>query len=83
MITRIHGRVVKEQHDVARLVPGTSVLFKRETRDGLFLAIFPNLEVFLSEIADVIAFLVGHNRVHQDLTGLHVDNSLIGGLRGS
>ena len=84
LITKVHGGVIKEQDHVARLrVGGGSRAFlKGETGNGLLLAIFPNLEVLLSEIANVVAFLIGDNGIHEDLTRLHTDDPQIGGGRG-
>ncbi len=47
----------------------------------MFLAVLPNLEVFLSEIAKVVAFFIGHHCIDEYFTRLHMDDPGIG--RGS
>jgi len=89
LIAEVHGGVVKEQDHVARLrIGGASILFKRKTGDRLFLAIFPNLEIFLGEIPNVVVFFVGHHGIHENETSFGAEDGRVvgcgrdGGSRG-
>src|SRR5271157_452175 len=77
LIAHIHGRVIEEQHHVAFLVfrRRGGILLERKGRDGLFLVIFPDLELLGGEVADVVAFLVGDHTVHQHQSRLYADYS--------
>src|SRR5271167_1989281 len=55
----------------------------RETLDRLFLVIFPNLEVLGGQIANVVALLVGDDRVYKDQARLRFEDwrGTVAGLR--
>src|SRR5579862_586605 len=60
-----------------------AVVFPRKTSNRLLFAIFPNLEVFGFEVANVVSMFVGHHRVHQHDATLDLDGShtVAGGRR--
>ena len=65
-------------------VPADGVPPSREKLvHGLFLFVFPNPEILGGEIANVVSFFVGDNRIHQNQLGFRSDDvSGIGGRIG-
>ena len=79
LISEIHCGVVEEEDHIAGLrVCGTGALLEGEAGERLLLAVFPNLEVFLSKVADVVALLVGHHSIDEYQTRLCPDDVRFG-----
>src|SRR5208337_1838274 len=57
--------------------------FDRETLNRLLLVIFPDLEVLGGQVGDVVALLVGDDRVHEDKACLRLKDwrGTVRGLR--
>ena len=80
LIGGVHGGVVKKQNHVAR--PGVAgrrrALLERKTGDGLLFAIFPNFEVLLGEIANVVSFFIGDHGVDKNFTRFYTKHVGVG-----
>ena len=63
----VHRRQIEEQHQVLLLLRQRRVRIRleREVLDLLFFVVFPDLEVLLLEVVDVVALLVLHHHVHR------------------
>src|SRR5580704_11040642 len=68
-----------------RVLARGRVGFRRKALDGLLLAVFPNLKLLGSEVADIVALLVGDHGIYEHQFGLGTDDaSRVGGsLRAS
>src|SRR5271156_7200466 len=69
LIGSIHRGIVEKQNQIAALpIVSLDGLVRPcvEAEDGLFLIVLKNLEIFLREIADVVAFSVGYHGMHED-----------------
>src|SRR5208283_221366 len=78
LVADVHGGVVEEQNDVAVAKGGRpgGVGTKREGLHRLLLVVFPDLKILASQIADVVAFLVGDDGIDQYQTGLGADDGI-------
>ena len=81
---QVHGRIVEEHHQVP-LSFGRGrgrVRLQEKLFDGLFFAVFRNFETLLRQVADIVAFLVRHDGIHQHLFSSRVP-VLAGGTLGA
>ena len=83
LIARVHGSGVEKQNQVVPLVfhRRGGIAAKRKSVDRLLLVVFVDLEIFLGQVGDVVAFLVGDHHVHADFIGLGLDRVGVIGRR--
>ena len=71
LIAEAQARVIEKQNQISRLriQRRRRVGFEGEAFDRLLFVVFPDLEILLLQVADVIAFLVRNHGVHQHHAG--------------
>ena len=83
LIAHVHGSGVEKQNQVVPLVfhRRGGIAAKRKSVDRLLLVVFVDLEIFLGQVGDVVALLVGDHHVHADFIGLGLDRVGVIGRR--